>query len=241
MPGGGWDTKPSATRLLCQRTRAEPPNSSWRSCDLGSVANARWHRQGFRLFWRFKSRNRGGRPRVASETIALIQQMARENNIWGAERIRGELMKLGTRVASLPRAAGRGATIHKYVRLAGPHPAHGQNWSTFLKNHAQMVWACDFLPVIDLFFRQIYAFFIIELVPRRAVHCGVTSHPTDACHNSVGKRPSMALPLVSRFSTGTASTATVLLESLRRARLDSPRRPTVLQRPTPSANGSWGV
>jgi transposase InsO family protein len=106
--------------------------------------------------------------------------MARENNIWGAERIRGELMKLGTRVASLPRAAGRGATIHKYVRLAGPHPAHGQNWSTFLKNHAQMVWACDFLPVIDLFFRQIYAFFIIELGSRRVVHCGVTSHPTDA-------------------------------------------------------------
>ena len=66
------------------------------------------------------------------------------------------------------------------VRLARPHAAHGQNWSTFLKNHAQMVWACDFLPVIDLFFRQIYAFFIIDLGSRRVVHCGVTSHPTDA-------------------------------------------------------------
>jgi len=61
----------------------------------------RWHRQGFRLFWRFKSRNRGGRPRVARETVALIQQMARENSLWGVERIRGELMKLGIRVASL--------------------------------------------------------------------------------------------------------------------------------------------
>ena len=66
------------------------------------------------------------------------------------------------------------------IRLARPHPAHGQNWSTFLKNHAQQVWACDFLPVIDLFFRQIYAFFIIDLGSRRVVHCGVTSHPTDA-------------------------------------------------------------
>ena len=139
-----------------------------------------WHRQGFRLFWRFKSRNRGGRPRISSETIAWIQQMARENCLWGVERVRGELMKLGIRIASLPRAAGRGATIHKCIRLARPLPAHGQNWSTFLKNHAQLVWACDVLPVIDLFFRQIYAFFIIELGSRRVVHCGVTSHPTDA-------------------------------------------------------------
>ncbi len=132
----------------------------------------RWHRQGFRLFWRFKSRNRGGRPRVTRETIALIQQMAGENRLWGAERIRGELMKFGIRI---PRS-----TIQKYVRLARPRPAHGHDWQTFLKNHAQLVWACDFLPVIDLFFRQIYAFFIIELGSRRVVHSGVTSHPTDA-------------------------------------------------------------
>jgi len=68
----------------------------------------RWHHQGFRLFWRFKSRNRGGRPRVAYETIALIQQMARENSLWGVERIHGELMKLGTRVANLPQAQAGG-------------------------------------------------------------------------------------------------------------------------------------
>ena len=66
------------------------------------------------------------------------------------------------------------------VRLARPHPAHGKDWPTFLKNHAQLVWSCDFLPVIDLFFRQFYAFFIIELGSRRVVHFGVTSHPTDA-------------------------------------------------------------
>ena len=75
----------------------------------------RWHRQGFRLFWRFKSHNRGGRPRVAYETIALIQQMARENSLWGVERIRGELMKLGIHIAR--------STIQKYPGLPqGRHP-----------------------------------------------------------------------------------------------------------------------
>jgi len=154
--------------LLARRVR------SWKEAILLLKPDTllRWHRHGFRLFWRFKSRNWGGRPRISSETIALIQQMAREYCLWGVERIRGELMKLGIRV---PRA-----TIQKYVRLARPRPAHGQNWSTFLRNHAQMVWACDFLPVIDLFFRQIYAFFIIELGSRRVVHFGVTPHPTDA-------------------------------------------------------------
>ena len=141
----------------------------------------RWHRQGFRLFWKLKSRFRGGRPRVADETIALIQKMARENRLWGAEpqrrvpgeRIHGELIKLGIQVAK--------ATIQKYIRLARLYyPAPSQNWSTFIRNHAQLVWACDFLPVIDLFFRQIYAFFIIELGSRQVVHFGVTSHPTDA-------------------------------------------------------------
>ena len=132
----------------------------------------RWHRLGFRLFWKFKSRYRGGRPRVACESIALIQQMARENRLWGAERIHGELMKIGIQVAK--------STIQKYIRLARPHPTPSQNWSTFVKNHAQLVWACDFLPVIDLFFRQVYAFFIIELGSRQVLHFGITSHPTDA-------------------------------------------------------------
>ncbi len=98
--------------------------------------------------------------------------MARKNSLWGVERIRGELVKLGILVAR--------TTIQKYIRLARPLPALGQNWSAFLKNHAKLVWACDFLPVIDLFFRQTYAFFIIELGSRRVVHFGVTPHPTDA-------------------------------------------------------------
>lgn len=132
----------------------------------------RWHRQGFRLFWKFKSRNRGGRPRLSAETITLIQQMAQDNRLWGAPRIRGELLKLGITVAT--------ATIQKYMRAARPNRAPSQTWSVFLKNHASDVWACDFLPVIDLFFRPLYAFFIVALDSRRVVHFGVTRNPTDA-------------------------------------------------------------
>ncbi len=131
-----------------------------------------WHWRGFRLFWKFKSRSRGGRRRLSAETIALIRQMTRENLLWGAKRIRGELLKLGIRVAT--------ATIQKYMRLARPHRAPTQNWSVFLKNHAKNVWAWDFLPTIDLFFRRICLFFIVELASRRIVLFGVTTHPTDA-------------------------------------------------------------
>lgn len=72
----------------------------------------RWHRQGFRLFCKFESRNRDGRPKLSTETINLIKQMTKDNLLWGAERIRGELLKLGIRVAT--------ATIQKYMRLARP-------------------------------------------------------------------------------------------------------------------------
>lgn len=131
----------------------------------------RGHRQGFRLFWKFKSRRRGGRPRLATETIHLIQQMAKDNLLWGAERIRGELLKLDRKVAT--------ATIQKYLRLARPAHAPSQTWAVFLNNHAKDVWACDFLPVIDLFFRQVYLFFIVELASRRIVHFNVTAQPSD--------------------------------------------------------------
>jgi putative transposase len=94
------------------------------------------------------------------------------NRTWGAERICGELLKLHIRVAK--------ATIQKYLRGARPPRRAGQSWATFLHNHAQDIWACDFLPVTDLLFRSIHAFFVIELATRRIVHVGVTRHPTDA-------------------------------------------------------------
>ena len=132
----------------------------------------RWHRQGFQLFWCLKSRTPRGRPRLTSELVALIQQMVVENPLWGAERIRGELLKLGLRVAK--------DTIQSHLRRTRLPRSPAQDWNTFLKNHVRDVWACDFLPVIDLFFRTVYVFFIIELGSRRVVHFGVTRDPTDA-------------------------------------------------------------
>ncbi len=132
----------------------------------------RWHRQGFKLYWKYKSRAAPPKPKISPETVALIKEMARDNRLWGAERIRGELLKLGLRVCK--------RTIQKYmrrVRTAGPR---GQNWKTFLQTHAQQIWTCDFLPVTDLLFRSLYAFFIIELHSRRVIHVGVTRSPTDA-------------------------------------------------------------
>jgi transposase InsO family protein len=134
----------------------------------------RWHRRLFRGYWRRRSQAapRAHRPPLAPETIALIREMARANRLWGAERIRGELLKLDIRVAK--------STIQKYLREARPPRGVGQPWATFLHNHGDAVWACDFLPITDLCFRPLYAFFVIALGSRRVVHVGVTRHPTDA-------------------------------------------------------------
>jgi transposase InsO family protein len=104
--------------------------------------------------------------------VALICQMATANPLWGAERIRGELLKLGLRVSK--------RTIQAHLRGSRPPRPRGQTWATFLRHHARQIWACDFLPVTDVLFRPLYAFFVIELASRRVVHVGVTRHPTDA-------------------------------------------------------------
>ena len=132
----------------------------------------RWHRELFRLYWKRKSKAPARKPKVAAETIALIREMARDNRLWGAERIRGELLKLGIHVCK--------RTIQKYMRQVRTHQPRGQRWSTFLRNHAAQVWACDFLQVTGLFFRPLFAFFLIELKSRRVIHVGVTHSPTDA-------------------------------------------------------------
>jgi putative transposase len=130
-----------------------------------------WHRQGFRLVWKFKSKPKSRKPRIEVETIALIKQMTSENPLWGAERIRGELLKLQIRVSK--------RTIQKYIRQAKPARPPSQNWRTFLKNHGHEIWSCDYLPITDIFFRQLYAFVIVELSSRKIIHIGVTRHPTD--------------------------------------------------------------
>jgi transposase InsO family protein len=129
----------------------------------------RWHRDLFRRYWRRKSRNKKRKPRIARETSDLIRQMAKENRLWGAERIRGELLKLGIRVSK--------RTIQKYMPKVRRNSS--QTWATFLLNHASEIWACDFFQTFDIFFHTVFVFVIIELGSRRVVHFGVTRSPTD--------------------------------------------------------------
>jgi putative transposase len=131
----------------------------------------RWHRELFRLFWKRKTKACARKPRLSPETIALVKEMVRKNRLWGAERIRGELLKLEIRVSK--------RTIQKYMKQVRPQRAPGQTWKTFLHNHAAEVWACDFLQVTDLFFRPLFAFFLIELKSRKVIHVHVTRSPTD--------------------------------------------------------------
>ena len=94
------------------------------------------------------------------------------HRLWGAERIRGELLKLGIRVSK--------RTVQKYMRSVRPRGQHGQTWGTFLRNHTHDIWACDFLQLYDAWFRPIYAFFIVAHGTREVVHVNVTRSPTDA-------------------------------------------------------------
>ena len=106
----------------------------------------RWHRDLFRRYWRRKSRNKKRKPRIAQETIDLIRKMAQENRLWGAKRIRGELLKLGIRVSK--------RTIQKYMPKVRRNSS--QTWATFLRNHASEIWACDFLQTYDTLFRTVF-------------------------------------------------------------------------------------
>ena len=131
----------------------------------------RWHRQGWRLFWRWKSRP--GRPPIPTDLRRLIVAMARANPTWGEERIANELlMKLGLAVS--PRTVGR------YLRHLRPSGGgrHSQRWAGFVRNHAQALLACDFLVVVTARFRVVYVFVVLEISTRRIVHWNVTAHPT---------------------------------------------------------------
>ena len=133
----------------------------------------RWHRQGFRLFWRWKSTP--GRPPIPADLQALIRRMARENPMWGQERIANELLlKLGLRVS--PR------TVRKYLPkrpASGPgQRVASQRWRTFVHNHAQAIVACDFCIVVTATFRLLSVFVVMEHATRRILHAHVTGHPT---------------------------------------------------------------
>ena len=132
----------------------------------------RWHRQGFRLFWRWKSR-RPGRPRIPQYLQDLIATMARANQTWGEERIAAELLlKLGVSVS--PR------TVRRYMRRPVPSRprSSSQTWRTFVRNHARETLACDFFVVVTATFRVVYVFLVLDIGTRRILHWNVTEHPT---------------------------------------------------------------
>ena len=132
----------------------------------------RWHRAGWRLLWRMKSRP--GRPAIPIELRELIRRMARENVLWGEERIANELLlKLGVRIS--PR------TVRKYLPKRPPGRPRGDlRWSTFLKSHASAILACDFFVAVTATFRMLYVFVVIEHGTRRLAHVNVTTHPSAA-------------------------------------------------------------
>jgi hypothetical protein len=128
----------------------------------------RWCRAGFRAYWRWKSRARGGRPKIDAEIRDLIREMSRANRLWGAPRIHGELLKLGIAVAQ--------STVAKYmVKRRGP-PA--QDWKTFLRNHADRIAAVDLFVVPTVGFKLLYCLLVLGHGRRRLIHHAVTAHPT---------------------------------------------------------------
>ena len=127
-----------------------------------------WHRKGFRLYWKWKSKRGPGRPEVSAEVRALIRKMCFANPIWGAPRIHGELLKLGIEVSE--------TTVAKYMPRNRKPPS--QTWRAFLKNHAQQFVSVDFFVVPTLSFRLLFVFVVLEHHRRRVVHFNVTAHPT---------------------------------------------------------------
>src|SRR5499426_161260 len=130
----------------------------------------KWHRQGFRLYWRWKSKAPVGRPKIDKEIRELIGKMSRENPLWGVPRIQAELHLLGLEVAE--------STVAKY-RIKSPKPS-SQTWKTFLSNHAGDIIGIDFFTVPTATFRNLYCFIILLHERRQVVHFNVTEHPTSA-------------------------------------------------------------
>jgi transposase InsO family protein len=147
----------------------------------------RWHRAGFWAYWRWRSRSRPGRPKVGRELRELIQRMSKENPLWGAPRIHGELLKLGFEIAE--------STVSKYmIQRRGPP---SQTWRTFLRNHAHAIAAIDLCVVPTLTFECLFAFLVLGHGRRQLLWFAVTRHPTAEW---------LAQQIVEAFPWGTAPT-----------------------------------
>lgn len=128
-----------------------------------------WHKKGFKLYWKWKSR-RVGRPNIDWELIKLIRKMQKENFSWSAQRIQGELAKLGYKVCD--------NTVAKYMRKPKPDPGQRQRWRTFLKNYAKYTVGMDFFVVRTAFFKALYVYIAVSHDRRKIIHFAVTSRPT---------------------------------------------------------------
>jgi transposase InsO family protein len=135
---------------------------------IRSETLVRWHRAGFRCYWRWKSRPLGGRPQIEIELRVLIRRMSVENPLWGAPRIHGELLKLGFEIAQ--------SSVAKYTVKRRGSPSQG--WRTFLRNHAPDIAAMDLFVVPTIGFDLLYAFVIVRLDRRNLVWINVTANPT---------------------------------------------------------------
>jgi len=158
--------KPSDRTLWAILSRLLP---DWR-CHLTIVQPdtvVRWHRAGWRLYWRWRSEPGRGRPSVSIEVRALIRRMSQDNRLWGAPRIHGELLKLGFDICE--------STIAKYMVCRPGLPT--QTWQTFISNHMTEITAIDFFTVHTAAFKTLYVFLILSLGRRRVIHYNVTANP----------------------------------------------------------------
>jgi transposase InsO family protein len=146
------------------------PEVAKRSLLVSPATLLRWHRQGFRSYWRWKSRAKPGRPTIGRDVIALIKRIAHESVLWGAPRIHGELAKLGIEIAE--------STVAKYMPHHPRRHDGGQSWRTFLANEFEGVAAMDLMTVPTVAFDQLYALIVLSLKQRRLVFVTATNHPT---------------------------------------------------------------
>ena len=166
--------RPKLTRLdRCFWIAVSRVWSDWKSSLLlvKPETVVEWHRRGFRLYWRLKSKaGPAGRSPISPELQQLIFRIARENPTWGAPRIHGELLMLGFDVAE--------RTISRWVRRCPRKPDPSQRWLAFLRNHREVIAAMDFFTVPTITFHVLYGFFIIAHDRRSILHFNVTAHPT---------------------------------------------------------------
>ena len=158
--------------------------SGWRGA-VGFVQPATvvaWHREGWRILWRARSRGKPGRPPISREVQDLIRRLSRENRLWGSPRIQDELERLGHHVAK--------STIEKYMQRPSRPPS--PTWPAFLRNHAGEILVCDFFTIPTATFQTLIGFVVMELGRRRIVACDVTRHPTAHWAASVARRAFLA-------------------------------------------------